>query len=93
MFYYFKLLFEKSKHLCSGYKQEYKNMCQPVSINYHVCNPQGERFCFYLERVADLLYGLLLSSAPDKTLTREALNAAQQLLPRLLSSCRQHLSM
>lgn len=68
-------------------------MCQLVSINYHVCNPQGKHFCFYLERVSDLLYGLLLSSAPDKTLTREALNTAQQLLPRFLSSCRQHLSM
>lgn len=51
-------------------------MCQLVSINYHVCNPQGKHFCFYLERVSDLLYGLLLSSAPDKTLTREALNSA-----------------
>lgn len=90
MYYYFKSVSGKSKHLCGGYKWKYKNMCQPVSINYIVCNPQGKHFWFYLERVSNLLYGLLLSSAPDKTLTREALNTGQQLLPRRLCSCRQH---
>ncbi|CAI9153437.1 unnamed protein product [Rangifer tarandus platyrhynchus] len=64
----------------------------PLNKLSYLYNPRGKHFGFYLERISDLLYGLPLSSVPDKTLTREALNTAQQLLPRLLSSCRQHLS-
>lgn len=50
-------VFGKSKHLCSGYKQNYKNICQPVSMNYHLSGILKESFSLSLERVSDLLMG------------------------------------